>query len=187
MKKTIFILIGAIIIIAGVALALRLSSPEDDWICTKDVWVKHGNPDSLPPLSGCGERQQIKLYYYNPKLDTDASGNVACSKNGLVPVERTISKTITPIQDTIKLLLQGEISSDEKAQGITSEFPLLEVSLTGANLKDGVLTLSFNDPQNKTSGGSCRAGILWSQVEATAKQFPEVKSVKFIPESLFQP
>ena len=168
-------------------LSLRLSSPEDTWICVKDMWVKHGNPSSTPPVSGCGQQQQIKLYYYNSKLDTDSTGNIACSKKGLALVERTIPKTTTPIQDAVKLLLKGEISAGEKTQGITSEFPLPELSLTGANLKNGVLTLSFNDPQNKTSGGSCRAGILWSQIEATAKQFLEVKSVKFIPESLFQP
>lgn len=40
---------------------------------------------------------------------------------------------------------------------------------------------------NKTNGGSCRAGILWFQIEATAKQFSEVKQVRFLPEELFQP
>jgi hypothetical protein len=186
MKKKV-ILISIIVIIMGVILVLRLSSPEDTWICTNNVWIKHGKPDPTPPILGCGENQQINLYYYNSKLDTDATGNIACSKKGIVSVSRTIPKTTTPIEDTIRLLLQGKILSDENVQGITSEFPLPEVSLTGLNLENGVLTLSFNDPQNKTSGGSCRSGILWFQIEATAKQFSEVKSVKFTPDSLFQP
>lgn len=140
-----------------------------------------------------GEKSQaertIKLYYYNPKLDRDESGNIACSRQGLVPVEREIPITQTPIQDTIKLLLKGKenLTEAEKAQGITTEYPLEGLSLKGASLKDGVLTLEFEDSKNKTVGGSCRVGILWFQIETTAKQFPEVQQVRFLPEEIFQP
>lgn len=129
----------------------------------------------------------IKLYYYNPESDKDPSGNIQCSRAGLQAVERKIPKTMTPIQDTIRLLLRGEISDEEQANGTTSEYPLPGVKLVGADLKNGSLTLTFEDPQNKTGGGSCRVGILWFQIEATAKQFPEVKQVQFLPEELFQP
>ncbi len=128
----------------------------------------------------------IKLYYYNASFD-QGPGGIQCSTRGLVPVERIIPRTNTPIQEAIKLLLRGEISEEEDAQGITSEFPLPGVMLVGASLNNGVLTLEFTDPQNKTGGGSCRVSILWHQIEATAKQFSEVKSVRFIPEELFQP
>jgi hypothetical protein len=57
----------------------------------------------------------------------------------------------------------------------------------GANLKEGILTLEFADPQNKTGGGACRTGILRGQIETTAKQFDGVNEVRFIPEELFQP
>lgn len=137
-------------------------------------------------LSGIPQRQ-IKLYYYNPAKDKDASGNIMCSKNGLVNVERSIPLTKTPIQDAIKLLLKGKLTSQELSQGITTEFPLSGVELIGASLENKVLTLAFADPENKTGGGSCRVGILWSQIEATAKQFVEVSSVRFMPEGLFQP
>jgi hypothetical protein len=128
----------------------------------------------------------VKLYFYNPALD-QGPGGVQCSRDGLVAVERVIPRTITPIQDTIKLLLQGDLSTEERQEGITTEFPLPGVSLVSANLASGVLTLELSDPQNRTGGGACRAGILWHQIEATAKQFPEVQSVRFIPEELFQP
>ncbi len=95
--------------------------------------------------------------------------------------------TRTPIQDTIKLLLSGELTEEERAQGISTEYPLEGLSLKGASSKDGVLTLEFDDPNNKTVGGSCRVGILWFQIEATAKQFPEVQEVRFLPEEIFQP
>ena len=101
-------------------------------------------------------------------------------------MERAISSD-NLIIDTVKLLIKGELSQSERAKGITTEYPLPGFELGDLKLDNGVLTLSFNDPQNKSVGGSCRVGILWFQIEATVKQFPEVKSVKFMPEEIFQP
>ncbi len=129
---------------------------------------------------------EIKLYFYNPALDQDIDG-VMCSENGLVAVSRVITSTITPLADTVKLLLRGEISDEERISGIESEFPLTAVTLKNASISNGVATLTFDDPQNKTSGGSCRVTILRAQIEATAKQFPTVKSIRLMPEELFQP
>ena len=134
--------------------------------------------------------KKVLLYYYNPALDKDESGNIKCSREGLVAIEREIPITETPLQETINLLLKGKenLTSQDLNQGITTEFPLKGLTLTEVNLKpDGTLILKFSDPMNKTSGGSCRAGVLWFQIEATAKQFSNVKTVKFLPEELFQP
>lgn len=171
---------------------LTFSTPETE---TGTLVLEKDNPSGLPenadelriPVTFAQNERTVKLYYYDEDKDKDASGNVQCSRDGLVAVERKIPVSLTPIQDTIKLLLKGEITDAEKARGVSTEYPLSGLTLKGANLKDGNLTLEFSDPQNKTSGGSCRVGILWYQIEATAKQFPEVKSVDFIPEELFQP
>lgn len=159
--------------------------------------LKRDNPSDLPEndeefripvvLEKTQPQQQVNLYYYNSGLDQDESGNIMCSRQGLVQVQRKIPLTQTPIQETIKLLLKGELTNNERAQGISTEYPLEGLSLTGVSLKDGVLTLQFNDPNNKTGGGSCRVGILWFQIEATAKQFSGVEFVRFLPEELFQP
>lgn len=192
-NKKFFIIIIAVLAILALWFFIRfvVGGPEDDWICVDGEWVKHGNPSAPMPTELCGEKSQteklVKLYYYNPDLDKDESGNIACSKNGLVPVERKIPISKTPIQDTIKFLLLGELTDEERAQGINTEFPLEGLSLKGALLKDDVLTLEFDDSNNKTVGGSCRVGILWFQIEATAKQFPEVQKVRFLPEEIFQP
>jgi len=102
-------------------------------------------------------------------------------------VQRQLATSNTPIQDTIKLLLRGQLTQQEKDQGFSTEYPLSGFQLNGANLVNGVLKLEFLDPQNKTIGGSCRVSILRKQIEATAKQFPEVTSVLFKPDTLFQP
>ncbi len=165
---------------------------------TGTLVLEKDNPSGLPEYaasvripvtfaSTSAAMRQVTLYYYNPELDMDASGNILCSRAGLTPVTREIPVTQTPIQDAVNLLLRGGLTDAERARGITTEFPLEGVSLTGAALRDGTLTLSFDDPNHKTSGGSCRAGILWFQIEATAKQFPGVTDVRFQPDTLFQP
>lgn len=130
--------------------------------------------------SGDVATRSIKLYYYNEKNDkSDNAGNPSCEQSYVLPVERQLPVTETPIQDTIKLLLKGEITSLEKAAGFTTEFPNSQFLLKGADLKNGVLTLDFTEVPGFTDGGSCRINILQAQVEKTAKQFPEVKQVKY--------
>ncbi len=129
----------------------------------------------------------IKLFYYNKSKDMDSSGNIMCSEKGLESIERQIPMSITPIQDAIKLLLQGELTFTERGRGIETEFPLSGLELVSTSLSNGSLTLTFADPQNRTSGGSCRANILRAQVEATARQFGGVKEVRLAPAELFQP
>jgi spore germination protein GerM len=174
MKKAIFAILGACVLVAGWAVWQNRLAPEN----------------GLPSENGRinGERtREIFLYYYNPDNDKDEAGNLMCSPAGLVVAKHEIAATQTPIQDAINLLIKGELSEDEAAAGITTEFPLDGLALKGANLADGVLTLEFDDPQNKTGGGSCRVGILRAQIQATAKQFAGVDEVRFIPEELFQP
>ena len=152
-------------------------------------FIKREPADEAPrkdPLPTEDEDMSILLYYYNPDLD-EGPGGVKCSRDGLVAVERTIPRTITPLRASIDLLLKGELTAQEKADGLTTEFPLPGFSLETASIVDREAVLSFNDPQNSSSGGSCRAGILRFQIEATAKQFPTVDSASFLPEELFQP
>lgn len=132
-------------------------------------------------------QRTIKLYYYNPSRDQDAQGNIQCSQQGLVEVERQIPISQSPIKDTLELFLNSPLSDDDKALGLTSEFPLSGVSLNSLSLHNGNLTVQLLDAENKIAGGSCRVSILKEQLEAVVKQFPEVVSVIFEPAELFQP
>jgi hypothetical protein len=131
--------------------------------------------------------QTVNLYYYNPQNDKDESGNILCSRQGLVSVKREVGASGNIIEETLNLLLEGGLTQEEKTSGITTEYPLDGFSMKSAVLQGGVLTLTFDDPNYKSSGGACRAGILWFQIEETAKQFPGVSQVRFLPEELFQP
>jgi spore germination protein GerM len=192
MKKIILIvLVVSVAVVVGYCIYQSkiekpISCTTEAKICPDGSAVGRTGPNC--EFSTCPvKKQTIKLYYYNPTKDKDETGNILCSRQGLEAVERNIPVTQTPIQDTIKLLLKGGLTQEEKDKGVSTEYPLSGVELTGASLNNGELKLSFNDPENKTGGGSCRVGILWFQIEATAKQFGEVKSVKFLPEELFQP
>jgi hypothetical protein len=172
--------------------SLQYSAPATP---TGTLILEKDNPSGLPenadqlslPIVFGTEGRAVTLYYYDPTKDKDVAGNIMCTRQGLVPVQRQIPITITPIQDTIKLLLEGRITEEEKARGVTSEYPLPGFALKSADVDGTTLTLEFQDLQNKTGGGSCRVGILWFQIEATAKQFPGIKEVKFKPAELFQP
>lgn len=133
------------------------------------------------------EERDVKLYYYNAEKDKDQNGQILCSKQGLVAVDRKIPVTLSPMQDTLKLLIQGRLTQEEKAQGITTEYPLPGFILRGIAVDDGLLLLMFADPQNKTNGGSCRVNVLKAQIEETARQFIDAKEMRFKPDTLFQP
>lgn len=173
---------------------MKFSTPAT---ATGTLVFEKDNPSGLPQnameyrmpvrFQNAQSLRTVQLYYYNPNNDKDANGNVMCSSQGLVAVSRQIPVTTTPIQDTVRLLLRGELTTSERNQGITTEYPLSGVTLKGANLANGTLTIELNDLQNRTSGGSCRAAVLWHQIQATAKQFSGVTTVRYLPQTLFQP
>ncbi len=132
-------------------------------------------------------QRMVKLYYYNSSRDQDEQGNIQCSRQGLVAVERKIPISKSPIKDTLELFLSSPLTEADREAGLTSELPLAGVSLIDLALRDGDLIVKLTDPNNKTSGGSCRVSILRQQLEAVVRQFPEVKTVDFQPAELFQP
>ena len=133
------------------------------------------------------QEQTVTLYYYDPSRDLDAEGNILCSRGGLVPVRRTTSGGEDIIDKTIRLLLSGILTEEERASGVTTEFPLPGFSLKEVRREGETLTLVFDDPNHQTTGGSCRTGILWFQIEATARGFDAFRTIRFEPDELFQP
>jgi hypothetical protein len=131
--------------------------------------------------------QNINLYYYNVEADTDADGMILCSSEGLVPVTRTVAQSSEMPEHAVRLLIEGIVTPHELSQDIETEYPLSGLTLSQASLSNGTLTLTFEDPEGATGGGSCRVGILWSQINRTAQQFPTVDEVSFLSDELFQP
>ena len=138
--------------------------------------------------------QTVLLYYYDEDRDRATSGNIMCSHDGLVPVTRTIDVEDKArdevIAETVRLLLQGRISMAEEDQGFVANFPIDGVVLNGVLFEGNEsesLRLNFSDLFGKSSGGSCRVGILRAQITATAMQFDGIDAVIIEPEDIFQP
>jgi len=172
----------------AVTAKLDLSAVETDFEPGDRVEIKGYEENGIVKVSwlrvlGEPSVDEVVLYYQ----DSNAQGEDVCAKESLTAVTRPAPEE-NVIESTIKLLLKGELTQEEKAQGITTEFPLAGLELENSKLENGVLTLTFKDPNNKTVGGSCRVGVLWAQISETAKQFPDVSEVKFAPQDqLFQP
>jgi len=177
-----FILVAiALLLVLGIGGYFLYTSNQSMTSTEIESSVEVGDMDRGPV------ERTVSLFFYDPTRDQDAQGNIMCTDKGLIPVSRTIT-TITPIEDTVRLLLSGNLTVEERAEGITTEYPLSGVSLTSVTLgEDGELRVALNDPEGRTGGGSCRVAVLAAQIRATALQFPEVRKVTFEPEDLFQP
>lgn len=150
--------------------------------------VQRPAPNALAPAPAQAlDQRQVALYYYNLARDRELGDHIPCSPDAVLPVNRWIPVTRTPIQDTIRLLLAGQLTAEERAAGFTTAFPLPEFRLADANVAGAELTLRFSDPSHASGGGSCRVRLLWAQIAKTAGQFPGVQAVHFSPGSLFQP
>lgn len=184
MKKYIIIIAAAIVLTLG---AFYLFGDDTQQEPPQQEPIENGRETEAPADNDADNAEiSVQLYYYDAALD-QGPGGAQCTREGLVAVERSIPQTTTPLRDTLELLLGGELTTQEEERGLTTEFPLTGVTFESVSIEDGVAILAFNDPQHATSGGACRSGILWGQIEETAKQFPSVRSARFMPEELFQP
>jgi spore germination protein GerM len=140
---------------------------------------------SLPATT---EPRTVALYYFNEVEDSALPVEQQINTSSIQPVQRTIRSSENIIADTIKVLIQGNLTENEQDQWFVTEFPHPSFALLDTQLDDmGTLTLTFNEVPWFTSGWSARMLILSKSIEKTALQFPEVTRVIFEPETLFQP
>ena len=128
----------------------------------------------------------IHIYVYQPVLDLD-EGGPACSKDGMVPIERIIPRTKNIPYDAVRVVLDGRLTQAEREEGLVTEFPLDGVELKSVTVLNGTAVVAIRDPLFKTSGGVCRVSIMRLQIEETLLRLPHITAVRFEPESLFQP
>lgn len=129
-------------------------------------------------------KESVLLYYYNKAEDTEGTYEYKFIK----PVERKISISGDKIKSTVEALLKGGLTETEKAQGFVTEYPNPGFKLVSSKLSDrGNLTLEFTEVPGFTSGTSPRVGIIMEEILKTVRQFPEVKTIIFKPDTLFEP
>lgn len=131
---------------------------------------------------------KVALYYFNQIVDQKLAPEQQINVDSILPVYRIFPASNNLLVDTINELLKGNLTSNERQQWYITEFPNIKFQLVTADLSaDGILTLEFTDVPWFTDGWSARMLILSNLIEKTALQFPAVKKVNFIPETLFQP
>jgi hypothetical protein len=119
MKKMFLILIGFItVVILILIVRFVLGGPEDNWICQKGIWVKHGNPSTPAPTTPCGTPVPQNITYTN-------------ATNDLIVVD-------LPLPDTI---IGKEFSVSGKARGnwyFEASFPIQIIDKDRKVLATGV-------------------------------------------------
>lgn len=131
-------------------------------------------------------RGPIKLFYFNVDSARAYGVDGPLDSMAVLPVERSLPPTRTPIEDAIELWIAGELTEEEKAAGFVAP-QFNSVRLVRSVLHNGVLYLEFDDPKYETSGGATRVHILWSEIRKTVLQFPQVREVGFPDGEEFQP
>lgn len=129
----------------------------------------------------------FNLYFYNEVKDRELNnGNVGCDSRAVMAVTRKAQIEKTP-ETAVRTLIETGPSAEDRIAGFSSEFPHTGFKLLEAKTTGDTLTLTFTEVPSFTSGGSCRTGLLRTQIEKTALQFAEIKYVVLLPEDIFQP
>lgn len=90
------------------------------------------------------------------------------------PFEREMPRTISMARLLVEALIAGPVER-ERAAGSTSPFPQGS-EVRSVNLRDGVLTVDFNE-RLQNVGGACRATMIRSSVTETLTRLPSVTKV----------
>jgi len=131
---------------------------------------------------------KVALYYFNQTEDQKLSSEQQVNIHSILPVYRIFPASKNLLLDTLKELIRWNLTNNEKEQWFITEFPHPKFDIISWELlSDGTLNLQFTEVPGFTDGWSARMLILSSVIEKTAGQFPGVKHVVFLPETLFQP
>lgn len=180
-------MVGAAIAVAIVGVLVALSML-DVWPVLKRSFTS-GDPAPVQEEER-GPQVPARVYHYDASKDKSDKGENLCSRRGVVALGRMVPEGETleeRILIAVEETLKGDITDEEAAQGITTAFPLNGLDLVDVQVENDKAILTFRDPENATTGGSCRAALLWYQIEATVLQFEDINDVEFRPLSLFQP
>lgn len=189
MRRNLLWLLFILSLIILFILVFKTVKEDGTWICQSGVWVKSGYPSFAQPQTSCTQDKlpikiepieaqpevvnrlmEIVVFFGNIKNDP---ASLNC--NTTYKVSRQILSSDDKYLAVISELLKGP-SEDEKALGFFTSINA-STTLPHITFSKGVLALNFSANIENSVGGSCRVGVIRSQIENTFKQFPEVKEV----------
>lgn len=110
--------------------------------------------------------REVQLYF-------NQTSPVSHECNDVVPVQRIIGYSQTPLQDTLVALLGGP-TEKERTEGFISSIPS-GVTIQKVTVQNGVAQADFSEKLQQGIGGSCRVSAIRQSIVKTMLQFPSVR------------
>ena len=124
---------------------------------------------AIPVEVTASETMDIEAYFINNKLDLENT----CVK--VFPNKRQILKTQEVAYMSLYQLIQGP-NIGELSEGYDTGIPG-NVRINSVTIHDGTVFVDFDEGLEYGVAGSCRVAAIRSQIEATLKQFPNIKNI----------
>jgi hypothetical protein len=182
-KTVINLTIGVFLILVVFVVGVRFfGGDEDAWLCDNGQWVRHGNPSSPMPDSGCGEgtviseKTEFSVYFGNSKFNANIQD---CSL--VFPVEREIPKTLAVGQMSLEELFKGPTVEEQK-DGYTSFFSdATKDILKSIKIDNKIAYVDLKDIRQliPNASSSCGSAQFLSEMTNTLKQFSSIEKVVF--------
>ncbi len=103
--KKVYFLLGFIGLIVIILFAIRLSSPEDNWICSQGQWQKHGHPSTAMPTAFC------------PGATASSTGHPVATSSPIIPIPTEPQATFSSEALVLSPKQNEVVSSPLKVEG----------------------------------------------------------------------
>jgi hypothetical protein len=164
MKKLILLGVLVIVLIGLAVVIIRISSPEDTWLCQNGQWVKHGQPQLPPPTENCGSGEQS--LGQDPRSATYLiEGQAVTLKNGQA------EQTTTPgaMAKTTTKIFEANTTGDFNGDGLEDTL----VILTQENAGSGIFYYVATALQTKNGYKGTNAILLGDRIAPQPSQFQD--------------
>ena len=115
-------------------------------------------------------KREVKIFLQRTHVAADGS-----TDDSSAPVKRMVDAK-GPLSGSLAELFSEKISADEEKAGFWS--PTYGMKFEGVTLKNGIATVRFSQPPDKTNYGSSGPMIFGEAITKTASQFASVKRVR---------
>lgn len=134
------------------------------------------SPANAPdPVSRSGKTTQIKVYLIAGGDNGKNGKKIGCD-DSLVAVTRTIQPTAAPLRAALDELLSMPEEFDNGGQKLGNYWKGSDLKVKNVSLARGTATIQITG--RLLVAGICDEPRITEQIEATAKQFPNVKRVR---------
>lgn len=124
-----------------------------------------GEQGGAPADTVASGMREVNVYFLK-------SGSDACA---VYPVPRQVENNASAMRQAVQSLLTGPTSEEEKAGYASALRP--GALLNSMVLENAVLNLDIEGALDPGFAKICKAGALYAELDATARQFPPIDSV----------